>query len=147
METIIANNPEQVLTQDQALCQLFFHCCLEDEKFTKPEMDDLSGKLVVLGLNSRVNVKEELIRYRSYKPTITDERVYLKHLLQLINPVNELALYSYCVELCLDDPLLDARVESLLTKIREELGIEPATGDIINRMVAQRKVAATQQLF
>jgi hypothetical protein len=147
MDTLIVNNQEQVLTQDEALCHLFFHCCLEDEKFTEPEMNDLSGKLVALGLNSKVNVKEELIRYRSYKPSITDERIYLKELLRSINPVNELALYSYCVELCIDDPSLDAREEALLGKIREELGITPETGEIINRLVAQRKVAETQQLF
>jgi hypothetical protein len=147
MDTTVANNPEQVLTQDEALCHLFFHCCLEDEKFTGAEMDDLSGKLVVLGLNSRLNVKEELIRYRSYKPAISDERAYIKHLIQLINPVNELALYSYCVELCLDDAMLDARVEALLGKIVGELGIDPGAADLINRLIAQRKVAAIQQLF
>jgi hypothetical protein len=147
MDTIIVNNQEQVLTQDEALCHLFFHCCLEDEKFTEPEMNDLSGKLVVLGLHSKINVKEELIRYRSYKPTIEDERIYIRQLLQAINPVNELALYSYCVELCIDDPSLDAREEALLNKIREELDISAETGEIINRLVAQRKVAETQQLF
>jgi hypothetical protein len=147
MNTTIADSQELTLSQDEALCHLFFHCCLEDEKFSGAEMDDLSAKLVVLGLNKRVNVKEELIRYRSYKTSITDERKYLHQLFQRINPVNELALYSYCVELCVDDPLLDAREEALLDKIREELGIDIATAVIINKLVAQQRVATTQQLF
>jgi hypothetical protein len=147
MNTTIANNPEQQLDQDQALCHLFFHCCLEDEQFTAAEMDDLSGKLVALGIPPKLNIKEELLYYRRYRPAIIDEQSYLRHLIQLINPVNELALYSYCVELCIDDPLLDPREESLLNKIRQELGIEPDAGDIITRLIAQRKVVETQKIF
>jgi hypothetical protein len=148
MDAIVTGPTDPIVnTQDQALCHLFFHCCLEDENFSNAEMDDLSGKIVALGLQPRVNIREELVRYRSYKPTITDEPNYLKRLIQEINPVNELALYSYCVELCLDDPLLDPREEALLGMIREELDIDPATGDIVNRLIAQRKAAETQKTF
>jgi hypothetical protein len=122
---VVQSNDPIVNDQDQALCHLFFHCCLEDENFSNAEMDDLSGTIVALGLQPRVNIREELVRYRSYRPGITDERGYLKRLIQEINPVNDLALYSYCVELCLDDPLLDPREETLLNMIREELGIMP----------------------
>ena len=83
-----------VTTQDQALAHLFFHCCLEDETFTQAEMDDLSAKLVILGLNSRINIKTELVTYRSYRNDIPDEQLYIRFLLGLIKPVNELALYS-----------------------------------------------------
>lgn len=144
---VVQSNDPIVNDQDQALCHLFFHCCLEDEKFSNAEMDDLSGKIVALGLQPRVNIREELVRYRSYRPDISDERSYLKRLIQEINPVNDLALYSYCVELCLDDPLLDPREETLLNMIREELGIGPDAGDTINRLIAQRKVAETQKIF
>ncbi|HEY4060549.1 MAG TPA: hypothetical protein VGM30_01545 [Puia sp.] len=136
-----------VNNQDQALCHLFFHCCLEDEKFSDAEMNDLSGKIVALGLQPRVNIREELVRYRQYRSTITDEQAYLKRLIQEINPVNELALYSYCVELCLDDPMLDSREETLLDRIRGELGIDPAAGDTVNRLVAQRKAVEIQKIF
>jgi hypothetical protein len=141
MYTSIVNN------QDQALCHLFFHCCLEDEQFTNAEMDDLSGKLVSLGLSTKVNIKEELVSYRSYKPAITDEQVYIRYLLQLIKPVNELALYSYCVELCVDDPLLDAREEALLMKVAEELEIPAEDAGIVNRLIAQRKAVELQKIF
>lgn len=136
-----------VSNQDQALCHLFFHCCLEDDRFTEPEMESLSGTLVELGLQPKLNIKDELINYRSYKSSITDETAYLKFLLAFINPVNELALYSYCVELCISDPALDPREESLLTKIAEALEIEPGIGLIINKLMAQRKAVQIQKIF
>jgi uncharacterized tellurite resistance protein B-like protein len=139
-ETIVNN-------QDQALCHLFFHVCLEDERFTEPEMNDLSAKLVALGLAPKVKIKDELISYRSYKPSITNERVYLRHLVQLINPVNELALYSYCAELCISDPVLDPREDALLNNIAEVLDISQDEEDIVQKLIAQRKAVELQKIF
>jgi hypothetical protein len=136
-----------VSNQDQALCHLFFHCCLEDERFSESEMDDLSGKLVTLGLRTKINIKDELVIYRNYKPSITDEQAYIHYLLGLIKPVNELALYSYCAELCIDDPLLDAREEALLVKIATELDIPTSDSLTINRLIAQRKAVEIQKIF
>jgi hypothetical protein len=141
MYTSVVNN------QDQALCHLFFHCCLEDERFSETEMSDLSAKLVALGLGSKMHIKDELVSYRSYRSTITDEQVYIRYLLGLIKPVNELALYSYCVELCIDDPLLDAREEALLVKIGTELDIPVTDSLTINRLIAQRKAVEIQKIF
>lgn len=139
-ETLVNN-------QDQALCHLFFHCCLKDDRFTEPEMNDLSGKLVELGLQPKVNIKDELINYRSYKSAITNEQAYLRYLIELINPVNELALYAYCVELCLDDPSLDAREEALLSKLAEVLDIDLGTEVVIRKLSAQRKAVELQKIF
>jgi len=138
-----------VNSQDQALCHLFFHCCLEDDQFTGAEMDNLSGKLVVLGLQPKVHIKDELISYRSYKPSITpeNEKAYLAWLIQLIRPVNELALYSYCVELCISDPALDAREESFLTRLAEILKIEPDIAMILEKLMAQRRAVELQKVF
>jgi hypothetical protein len=141
MYSTIVNN------QDQALCHLFFHCCLEDDHFSETEMEDLSGKLVSLGLRTKINIKDELVTYRSYRSTIADEQVYVRWLLGLIKPVNELALYSYCVELCIDDPLLDAREEALLVKIGAELDIPTTDSLTINRLIAQRKAVEIQKIF
>ena len=143
MYTTIVNN------QDQALCHLFFHCCLEDDQFTEAEMDNLSGKLVTLGLQPKVHIKDELVSYRSYKPSITseNEKEYLVWLIQLIQPVNELALYSYCVELCISDPLLDAREEAFLTQLAEILQIEPGSAMIIEKLMAQRRAVELQKVF
>jgi len=138
-----------VNSQDQALCHLFFHCCLEDDQFTEAEMDNLSGKLVTLGLQPKVHIKDELISYRSYKPAITseNEKAYLAWLIQLIQPVNELALYSYCVELCISDPTLDAREDSFLTQLAEILGIQPDTAATIEKLMAQRRAVELQKVF
>src|ERR1700683_2525547 len=43
--------------QDQALCYLFFHCCMEDEQFTASGLDDLTAKLIVLGLPPRLDIR------------------------------------------------------------------------------------------
>ena len=138
-----------VNSQDQALCHLFFHCCLEDDQFTEAEMDNLSGKLVTLGLQPKVHIKDELISYRSYKPAITseNEKAYLAWLIQRIQPVNELALYSYCVELCISDPTLDAREDSFLTLLAEILGIQPDTATTIEKLMAQRRAVELQKVF
>jgi hypothetical protein len=136
-----------VTSQDQALCHLFFHCCLEDDQFSDQEMNDLSGKLVALGLRDKVRIKDELVSYRSYKPQITDEQAYIRWLLGLIKPVNELALYSYCVELCIDDPVMDAKEEALLVKIAAELDIPIESSLLINRLIAQRRAVELQKIF
>jgi len=136
-----------VNSQDQALCHLFFHCCLKDDRFSETEMEDLSGKLVSLGLRNKINIKDELVSYRSYRSAVADEQVYIRWLLGLIKPVNELALYSYCVELCIDDPLLDAREEALLVKIGAELEIPTTDSLTINRLIAQRKAVEIQKIF
>ena len=136
-----------VKDQDQALCHLFFHCCLEDDQFTEAEMDNLSAKLVTLGLQPNVHIKDELVSYRSYRPSIADERSYLIYLIQLIKPVNELALYSYCLELCISDPTLDAREESLLSKLADILATEPGIAQIIEKLVAQRRAVEIQKVF
>ena len=133
--------------QDQALCHLFFHCCLEDEQFTASELDDLSSKLTLLGLPPRINIKKELIAYLAYKPFIGDEQAYIRHLMRLIRPVNELALYSYCTELVLNDPVLDPREDALLMKIAAELEVLPEEAARINRLIAQRKAVEINKIF
>src|ERR1700759_1195606 len=136
-----------VNSQDQALAHLFFHCCLEDENFTQAEMDDLSAKLVVLGLNTRINVKDELVTYRSYRSDIPDEQLYIRFLIGLIKPVNDLALYSWCVELCIDDPSVDAREEALLHKIAVELQLDNIDARVIGNCIAQRKAVELKKIF
>lgn len=45
-------------------------------------------------------------------------------LLKLINPVNVLALYSYCAELCFSDASIDPREDALLHKIGDGLELD-----------------------
>jgi hypothetical protein len=132
---------------DQALCHLFFHCCLEDERFNASELDDLSARLVGLGVPPRIDIKKELISYLAYKPAIRDEQVYIRYMFRLISPVNELALYSYCTELLLDDPVSDPRKGTLLKKIAAELNLTRDEVQLVNLLIAQRKAVARRKIF
>jgi len=136
-----------VTTQEEALCHLFFHCCLKDGVFDDPELDLVSAKIVALGLKPALNIKEEVIHYTTYKPEIIEEGAYLQHLIQLINPVNDLALYSYCLELVLSDSSFDVTEEILTDKIAGILNIEEHDRQIIKKLMAQRKVVETDKLF
>jgi hypothetical protein len=138
---------DYVTTQEEALCHLFFHCCLKDEVFKEPELDQIAAKIVGLGLRSELNVKEEVIHYVTYKPEVIDESEYLQHLANLIKPVNELALFSYCVELMLSDSSFELEEEVLTDKIASVLKIEESERDIVKKLMAQRKVVETDKLF
>ena len=85
--------------------------------------------------------------YRSYRSEIPDEQLYVRYLLSLIKPVNELALYSWCVELCIDDPSLDAREEALLHKISVELSVDNMDAAVIRKCIAQRKAVELKKIF
>ena len=136
-----------VTTQEEALCHLFFHCCLKDGSFSEPELEQVSAKIVGLGLRSQVNVKEEVIHYTTYKPEIKDETEFLQHLLTLINPVNDLALYSYCLELMLSDSSFDIAEEMLTDKIAGILNMEENSREVIKKLMAQRRIVETDKLF
>lgn len=138
---------DYVTSQEEALCHLFFHCCLKDGVFEEPELDQVSAKIVSLGLRSTLNIKEEVIHYTTYKPSITDETEYLQHLMRLINPVNDLALYSFCLELMLSDSSFDLSEEILTDKIAEVLEIEQSERQVIKKLMTQRKVVETDNLF
>ena len=129
------------------ICHLFFHCCLKDDAFHEGELDQISAKIIALGLRSELNVKEEVIHYTTYKPTIVDETEYLRFLLNLIKPVNELALYSYCLELMLSDSSFDLNEEVLTDRIGSLLNIEQAEQQTIKKLMTQRKVVETDKLF
>ena len=138
---------EYITTQEEALCHLFFHCCMKDNVFSEPELDQISAKIIGLGLRSELNIKEEVIHYTTYKPEITDETEYLQHLISLISPVNELALYSYCLELALSDSSFDLSEEMLTDNIASLLDIEESDRVVIKRLMTQRKVVEAEKLF
>ena len=108
---------DYITTQNEAICHLFLHCCYKDGRFSHDEVDTVSQKFVDLQIHKDLNFKEELEHYKAYQVDMPDEEQYLNYIIKLINPVHDLALYSYCVELCLSDGLLSAEEESLLKKI------------------------------
>ena len=137
---------DYITTQNEAICHLFLHCCFKDGKFSSEEIDNVSAKFVALQINKDLNFKEELQHYRTYQSTIADEDQYLKFLIKFINPVHDLALYSYCAELCLSDGALSVEEESLLKKLAAILviGEEQST---IDNLVTQRKAVEMEKIF
>lgn len=138
---------DYVTSQEEAICHLFFHCCLKDEVFKEPELDQVAWKIIGFGLRSELNVKEEVAHYVTYKPHIKDEIAYLQYLIDLIKPVNELALYSYCLELMLSDSSFDVSEEVLTDKIAGLLNITDNDRDVIKKLIAQRRVVEIDKLF
>jgi uncharacterized tellurite resistance protein B-like protein len=137
----------EVKTQEQAIAHLFFHCCLKDGVFKEAEIDNISAKLVAAGFHKSMYVKEEVQRYNAYRASIGDENAYLQYLIQLIRPTNELALYSYCMELCLSDADLSNEEEALLEKIAYVLTIPDTERATTQKLLVQRKVVETEKLF
>ena len=81
---------------------------MKDGVLSEAETDGLAERFVTLGMQKNMSFKDEMDAYKLYKNDITDERRYLEWLVKLINPANELALYSHCVELTVSDELMDA---------------------------------------
>ena len=137
---------DYITTQNEAICHLFLHCCYKDGRFSHDEVDTVSQKFVDLQIHKDLNFKEELEHYKAYQVDMPDEEQYLNYIIKLINPVHDLALYSYCVELCLSDELLSAEEESLLKKIAAvlEIGEEQST---VDNLITQRKAVELEKIF
>lgn len=132
---------------DKALSHLFLHCCFKDGKFTEAEIDDISAKFVALSLHKDLNFKQELQEYRTYKDLIDNETSYLQHLIKLINPTNEAALYSYCLELALSDASLDVSEKKLFDTLGTILELTGEEQNTIQKLMVQRKVVETNRFF
>ena len=137
---------DYITTQNEAICHLFLHCCYKDGNFSHEEVDSVSAKFVDLQIHKDLNFKEELQHYKSYINDVTNEDEYLNYIIKLINPVHDLALYSYCVELCLSDGLLSTEEESLLKKISNilDIGEEQST---VDNLITQRKAVELEKIF
>ena len=66
--------------------------------------------------------------------------------LKLINPVQDLALYSYCVELCLSDQQLSIPEESLLSSLSLLMNINDEKA-VIDKLMTQRKAVDIEKIF
>jgi uncharacterized tellurite resistance protein B-like protein len=137
---------DYITTQDEAICHLFLHCCFKDGNFSQEEINVVTEKFVELQIHRDLNFKEELLHYKSYKENIPDEREYLQYLLKLINPVQNFALYSYCVELSLSDSLLSEAEASLLKQIAALLEIDQEK-ETIDKLITQRKAVELERIF
>ena len=138
---------DSIQTTDKALCHLFLHCCYKDGTFTEAEVDNVSAKFAALGLNKELNFKDELIAYRNYRNSIVDETKYIRDLITQINPTNDLALFSYCMELGLSDSSLDFAEKNLIDTIGDVLNIEKAEQEAIQKLMIQRQLVADNKFF
>lgn len=138
---------DQVTTPEEAVCHLFFHCCLQDGEYTDREIELLSEKMVLGGLNAKLNFKEEIIKYRAYYDAIRDEVIYVRFLIDVIKPLHPFALFSYCIELCLTDAILGAREEHLLQVIGYALNLDATEQTICRTVMLQRKTVELRKIF
>ena len=138
---------EAVRTGAEALTHLFFHCCLKDGEYTRTELNTLSDKIVATGLDKQLNFRDEMQRYKSYYPSIASDEAYISYLVNLIKPVNQLALYSYCIELCISDSVFAAEEVQLLSRIGNAFGIGTAVQETCRALMIERNVIETRKLF
>jgi hypothetical protein len=136
-----------ITTPDVALCHLFIHCCFKDGKFTQTEIDLAADKFVLLELHKELNFKDEILKYKSYRNAIEDETEFLAHLVKLINPTNDSALYSHCLELCLSDAQLDTSENKLFEILGHVLQLTEEEQNIIKKLMIQREVVKTNKFF
>lgn len=138
---------ELIKTQEEAVSHLFIHCCYSNGNFTEEELNAISEKLVSLKLHQELNFKEEVIRYKSYTGNLGNDQDYVEYLVSLILPTNDLALYSYCAELCTSDASIDLTEEKLLQQLGTALGITAEDQALIQKLVVQRYLVSTQKYF
>lgn len=136
-----------IQTTDQAICHLFLHCCYKDGVFTESELDNVSAKFAALGLNKELNFKDELIAYKSYRNDIGFETKYIQDLVAQINPTNELALFSYCMELGVSDSSLEFAEKELIDTIGTVLNIDEAQQQTIQKLMIQRQLVLDNKFF
>jgi len=132
---------------EEGVCHLFYYCCMKDGQFKESELDTISNKLVSIDLHKKLNFKDEMKKFKSYQDSITDEDIYLKYLLSLIKPSTPLALFSWCVELCISDNDVSFEEEALLSRIARLLNIGETEQDMIQRVMVQRKGVLDEKVF
>lgn len=132
---------------EEGLCHLFYYCCMKDDAFQDAELDIISDKMVSIDLHKKLNFKDEMQKFKSYKNTITDEDIYLKYLINIIKPNNTLALFSWCAELCTGDGNVGFEEEALLSRIANLLNIGNTEKDLLQRLMVQRNKVVVEKEF
>ena len=123
---------------EEGIVHLFYYCCMKDGKFDELELDNISDKLVSFNLQKKLNFKDEMRKFKSYQSSITDEDIYLKYLISIIKSNNNLALLSWCIELCAANGNIGAEEDRLLTRIGNLLNIGDTEQELLKRLMVQR---------
>jgi uncharacterized tellurite resistance protein B-like protein len=129
------------MNSEQAICHLFFHIAMQDGKFDEPEVDFIAAKVVSLGLRPDIDFKKEVSEYLQSRNDWNDNQAYLEYIISSIKPVNMLALFSWCVEICLMDELITVAEEQLLIQLAEVLAISEEQHTTIVDLMVERKAA------
>lgn len=132
---------------EEGLCHLFYYCCMKDDVFKDSELDTISDKMVSIDLHKKLNFKDEMQKFKSYKNNIVDEEIYLKYLISLIKPTHTLALFSWCAELCTSDDSVNFDEEALLSRIAKLLNIGETEKDLVQRVMVQRRSVLGEKVF
>jgi hypothetical protein len=132
---------------EEGICHLFYYCCMKDGKFEEAELDNISDKLVSIGLQKKLNFKDEMRKFKSYQSSITDEDIYLKYLISVIKSTNDLALLSWCIELCAADGNISREEQILLVRIGNMLNIGDTEQELIQRLMIQRNKVLLEKGF
>ncbi|MFL5748332.1 MAG: TerB family tellurite resistance protein [Niastella sp.] len=132
---------------EEGICHLFYYCCMKDGKFDEAELNNISDKLVSIGLQKKLNFKDEMRKFKSYQNSITDEDIYLKYLISIIKSGNDLALLSWCIELCAADGNISGEEQQLLARIGNLLNIGDTEQDLIERLMIQRNKVLIEKGF
>jgi len=132
---------------EEGITHLFYHCCMKDGTFKESELSIISDKLVSIDLQKKLNFKDEMKKYKSYRDTITDEDMYLQYLIGIIKPANPLALFSWCVELCAGDGDISPEEAALLTRIARQLNIGDQEQGLLQRLMVQRNKVTVEKTF
>jgi hypothetical protein len=88
-----------------------------DDSLVRRESAFTVAKFVESGLNANIDLMDEMDRYRIYRTYITNEPDFLHYLVSVIDPVNPLTLYFYCIEIILADKKYTGEAAALLKKI------------------------------
>lgn len=132
---------------EEGICHLFYYCCMKDGKFDDAELNNISDKLVSIDLQKTLNFKDEMRKFKSYQSSITDEDMYLKYLISIIKSENDLALFSWCIELCAADGTISGDEDRLLDRIGNLLNIGDTEQDLIKRLMMQRRKVLAKKSF
>ena len=135
------------MSPDQALCHLFFHCCARDGRFEEREIDYVAAKFVDLGTNRGLDFRNEVLRYNEERKKSADDREYITQIIRIINPVNTLALFSWCVEICLSDELISLDEDQLLDIIASVLKIAENEKELVKAVMVERKAVQLKKII
>lgn len=138
---------QNIVSPDQALVHLSFHCCLKDGTLQESELDFLSSTFVAKGLNKNLDIKEEMQRYRSYVAHVENETAFLQFLIETINPKAKLALFAFCAEIIYRDGNVASSEEGLLNKIAGVLQLGANESLTIQKLIAEMNAVEKRNAF